>query len=90
MNPDNLIFNYFQARTAFLVDWHFDKANKHFQKALPNVQAHNHYGQFLLAMRHFEGALYHIKQYQYLDADGYSSESAAWVYDEREPQTGHY
>jgi len=80
VNPDNLIFNYFQARIAFLVDWHFDKANKHFQKALPNVQAHNHYGQFLLAMRDFEGALYHTKQYQYLDADGYSSESAAWVY----------
>ena len=80
VNPDNLIFNYFQARVSFLVDWHFDKAKKHFEKALPNVQAHNHYGQFLLAMRDFEGALYHTKQYQYLDADGYSSESAAWVY----------
>ena len=66
------VLHYFKARTAFLIDWDFDTADKHFKKALPNAQAHNHYGQFLLAQRDFDGALYHTKQYQYKDTNGYS------------------
>jgi len=76
----NSVINLYQARLSFLVDWDFVSAQLHFEQALPSAQSHRHYGQFLLAMREFESALYHTKQYQYLDPDGYSSESVAWVY----------
>jgi tetratricopeptide (TPR) repeat protein len=64
----------------FLYVKNIKMADEHFNSALPLVEAHHHYGQFLLALGQFEKALTHIKMYQSLNPKSYSNLSVSWVY----------
>ncbi|MBQ4811658.1 winged helix-turn-helix domain-containing protein [Pseudoalteromonas luteoviolacea] len=72
----NLLF----AKLVFMGGMDVANAEPYFQKSLPSSEGHHMYGQYLLAQGKIQEALKHIKIYQSLDPNGFSSESVAWVY----------
>ncbi|MCF2857699.1 winged helix-turn-helix domain-containing protein [Pseudoalteromonas sp. SMS1] len=72
----NLLF----AKLIFMGSMDAEGAKPYFLNALPSSEGHHMYGQYLLALGEMEEALTHIKTYQSLDPNGFSSESVAWVY----------
>ncbi|KZN69772.1 winged helix-turn-helix domain-containing protein [Pseudoalteromonas luteoviolacea] len=72
----NLLF----AKLVFMGGMDVANAESYFHKSLPSSEGHHMYGQYLLAQGKVQEALKHIKIYQSLDPNGFSSESVAWVY----------
>lgn len=82
--PDDVETHLVMADVAFMVEWNFPLANKHFKKAVELDPKHSHahfqYSQFLLAAEEFELAIKHIQIYVDLEPSGYAVPSVAWVY----------
>ncbi|CAH0533204.1 hypothetical protein VST7929_01066 [Vibrio stylophorae] len=68
------------ANFYFLVQRDHEKARQHFERSLPSVDGHFFYSQFLLAMGDFTGAMTQLEHYIALYPQGYSKESAAWLF----------
>lgn len=72
------------AKLAFLYEWDFPLAERHFKAALAgnpsHAQTHFHYSQFLLAMGRFNEAIREVRSYRTLDPFSYSVPSVAWIY----------
>ncbi|MBQ4837996.1 winged helix family transcriptional regulator [Pseudoalteromonas luteoviolacea] len=79
-DPKHKEANLLYAKLLFMGEMNTQDVETYFLNALPNSEAHHMYGQYLLAVGRLEEALKHIKIYQSLEPDGYSSESVAWVY----------
>jgi len=82
--PDDPQSHVLMADVAFLVEWNFELAAKHYQAALTfkedDALTHSKYAQFLLAAQDFDLAIAHIQRYIELDPTGYALTSVAWVY----------
>ena len=72
------------ADVAFLIEWNFDLAEQHYQKATElapkDAQAHFKFSEFLLAAGKFKLAIQHIKEYKNLEPSAYAIPSVAWIY----------
>jgi DNA-binding winged helix-turn-helix (wHTH) protein len=86
LNPQQSLAHLAKANLLFYVEWDFEGARQHYQRALGPAVAHFHYAQFLLAMREFPQALEHSYLYQQKDPTGYSRASVAWI----QSMTGAY
>ncbi|MCF6441397.1 winged helix-turn-helix domain-containing protein [Pseudoalteromonas luteoviolacea] len=78
--PEHKEANLLYAKLIFMGNMNTKDAEVYFLNALPNSEAHHMYGQYLLALGRNDEAMHHIRTYQTMEPDGYSSESVAWVY----------
>lgn len=86
LEPNHQQAHLAKANLLFGMDWDFEQARHHYEKALGGAESYFHYAQFLLAMGDFERALAASYRYQDLDPEGYSVASVAWI----ETMAGRY
>lgn len=80
LNPDDDAAHFTRALIAFIFDWDFEVAQRHFLQALNHNGAELFYAQFLVAIGEFELAEEHIRHYVSENPKQYSLISVAWVY----------
>jgi len=84
ISPNDYKTHLVLADVAFFIEWNFDLAERHYNKATELAPldggAHFKFAEFLLAAGKFTAAIEHIKKYKNIEPTGYAIPSVAWIY----------